>query len=46
MSNLSLFTMILILSIVWGGFLFCLILALRKEGKKKESGVRSQESEG
>ncbi len=44
MSTLSLVTMIVILSIVWGGFLFCLVLALRKEGKKKESGIRSQES--
>ncbi len=35
MSTASLLTMIVILSVVWGGFLFCLVLALRKEGGKK-----------
>jgi hypothetical protein len=44
MSTLSLVTMILVLSIVWGGFLFCLTLALRKEGEKKEAGGRRQEA--
>ncbi|HSR67080.1 MAG TPA: MetS family NSS transporter small subunit [Acidobacteriota bacterium] len=37
MNSLSLLTMIVILSVVWGGFIFCLTLALRKERRKDRS---------
>lgn len=36
MTSLSWLTLILITSIVWGGFLFLLTLALRREAGKKE----------
>lgn len=38
MSPLAILTMILILSVVWGGFAVCLATALRREaGKDRES---------
>jgi hypothetical protein len=35
MTPASVFTMVTLLFIAWGGFIFCLILAIRKEHKKK-----------
>lgn len=37
MNQLWLITMIMVLSIVWGGFLVSLVIAVRKEGKKNKS---------
>jgi hypothetical protein len=37
MNSLALLTMIVILSIVWGGFLFALIVALRSEKSKNRA---------
>jgi hypothetical protein len=35
MSALAVITMILVLSVVWGGFFVLLVLALKKERKKE-----------
>ncbi len=35
MSSLSILMMILVLTVVWGGFLVCLVVAIRKEGQKQ-----------
>ena len=40
MNWLTIITMILVLSVVWGGFLFCLTTALRRE-KEKSRDSRS-----
>ncbi|HSR51094.1 MAG TPA: MetS family NSS transporter small subunit [Acidobacteriota bacterium] len=37
MSTISLLTMIVILSVLWGGFTLCLVVALRKERRKDDS---------
>lgn len=34
MSNLAVINMVLIIGIVWGGFLLCLVTALRREKEK------------
>ena len=35
MSALTVVTMVVVLGVVWGGFLFCLVVALRKENSKR-----------
>ena len=35
MNTLSILIMILVLTVVWGGFLFSLVVAIRKEGQKQ-----------
>ena len=35
MNTLSILMMILVLTVVWGGFLFSLVVAIRKEGRKQ-----------
>jgi hypothetical protein len=39
MTTSTLITMILIMGLVWGGFLFLLVTALRKESGKSDRGA-------